>query len=155
MRSPDGDPFLRQSRLRSPLQTTIVTRFCNPQLRRSGRTMNILRRSQLLTMSPRFLPSAFCLLLSTFCLLLFAARPAQAQVESVLYTPFSNSSNFTTNTFFPNGLIRDSAGNLYGTSVGGGSSTNCNSGCGTVFELAYNPASSSYTYKLGFTRRLR
>jgi uncharacterized repeat protein (TIGR03803 family) len=32
------------------------------------------------------------------------------------------------------GLIADSAGNLYGTTIEGGS-TACNSGCGTVFEL--------------------
>jgi uncharacterized repeat protein (TIGR03803 family) len=32
------------------------------------------------------------------------------------------------------GLLLDSANNLYGTTAGGGS-TNCNSGCGVVFEL--------------------
>lgn len=32
-------------------------------------------------------------------------------------------------------LIFDPAGNLYGTTVHGGSSTNCYDGCGTVFEL--------------------
>ena len=34
-------------------------------------------------------------------------------------------------------LIADTAGDLYGTTGGGGDSTNCNlgSGCGTVFEL--------------------
>ena len=34
------------------------------------------------------------------------------------------------------GLIADSAGNLYGTTQLGGSSTNCGSGCGVVFELS-------------------
>jgi uncharacterized repeat protein (TIGR03803 family) len=39
------------------------------------------------------------------------------------------------------GLILDSAGNLYGTTSGGGSGTACNAGpCGTVFQLA--PAAS-------------
>jgi uncharacterized repeat protein (TIGR03803 family) len=33
------------------------------------------------------------------------------------------------------GLVFDSAGNLYGTTAAGGDSTNCVSGCGTVFEL--------------------
>jgi uncharacterized repeat protein (TIGR03803 family) len=38
---------------------------------------------------------------------------------------------------FPNaGLLADEQGNLYGTTEGGGSSTNCESGCGTVFKLA-------------------
>jgi uncharacterized repeat protein (TIGR03803 family) len=42
-------------------------------------------------------------------------------------------------------LILDSSGNLYGTTVGGGSS-NCSFGCGTVFELANS--SGSYTEKV-------
>jgi uncharacterized repeat protein (TIGR03803 family) len=33
------------------------------------------------------------------------------------------------------GLVMDSSGNLYGTTTGGGSSTNCPNGCGTVFRL--------------------
>jgi uncharacterized repeat protein (TIGR03803 family) len=33
------------------------------------------------------------------------------------------------------GLVRDSAGNLYGTTGNGGSSSNCSGGCGTVFKL--------------------
>jgi len=37
------------------------------------------------------------------------------------------------------GLVFDNSGNLYGTTVHGGSSTGCgNSGCGTVFELSHN-----------------
>src|SRR6478672_10353129 len=36
---------------------------------------------------------------------------------------------------YPNGLIRDTAGNLYGTTAAGGSSTNCPWGCGTIFKL--------------------
>jgi uncharacterized repeat protein (TIGR03803 family) len=34
------------------------------------------------------------------------------------------------------GLVRDSAGNLYGTTNGGGGSTICADGCGIVFKLA-------------------
>jgi uncharacterized repeat protein (TIGR03803 family) len=33
------------------------------------------------------------------------------------------------------GLVFDPAGNLYGTAEAGGTSANCSSGCGTVFEL--------------------
>lgn len=37
------------------------------------------------------------------------------------------------------GLVFDSAGNLYGTTAGGGGSSNCEGGgCGTVFKLARN-----------------
>jgi uncharacterized repeat protein (TIGR03803 family) len=35
----------------------------------------------------------------------------------------------------PNSLIQAADGNFYGTSGGGGSSTNCSSGCGTVFQI--------------------
>jgi uncharacterized repeat protein (TIGR03803 family) len=34
------------------------------------------------------------------------------------------------------GLVRDAAGNLYGTTAFGGSSTTCPAGCGTVFKLS-------------------
>jgi uncharacterized repeat protein (TIGR03803 family) len=33
------------------------------------------------------------------------------------------------------GLIQDAAGNLYGTTVGGGANTGCYGGCGTVFKV--------------------
>src|SRR5579872_4993866 len=33
-------------------------------------------------------------------------------------------------------LVADAAGNLYGTTVGGGTGTLCTNGCGTVFELS-------------------
>jgi uncharacterized repeat protein (TIGR03803 family) len=36
------------------------------------------------------------------------------------------------------GLIFDQAGNLYGTTTGGGGNVNCAIGCGTVFELSPN-----------------
>jgi len=41
------------------------------------------------------------------------------------------------------GLVRDRQGNLYGATYFGGSSTNCNNGCGTIFELT--PSSSGWT----------
>ena len=39
-------------------------------------------------------------------------------------------------------LVRDAAGNLYGGTASGGSSTNCVSGCGTVFKLDTTGAES-------------
>jgi uncharacterized repeat protein (TIGR03803 family) len=62
-------------------------------------------------------------------LLLIASRPAQAQTETVLY-------NFTGGSDGGNprsSLIFDAAGNLYGTTNGGGVF-----GAGTVFELSPN-----------------
>jgi hypothetical protein len=38
----------------------------------------------------------------------------------------------------PGELAFDQAGNLYGATESGGGSTNCNAGCGTVFELSPN-----------------
>jgi uncharacterized repeat protein (TIGR03803 family) len=52
----------------------------------------------------------------------------------------------------PGGLIIDASGNLYGTTQFGGtakSATICKTGCGTVFELANN--SGSYTYSVLFS----
>jgi uncharacterized repeat protein (TIGR03803 family) len=34
------------------------------------------------------------------------------------------------------GLVQDAAGNLYGTTVTGGGSSNCTNGCGTVFKVS-------------------
>jgi uncharacterized repeat protein (TIGR03803 family) len=39
----------------------------------------------------------------------------------------------------PDGLVIDAEGNLYGTTVLGGSSSACSLGCGTVFKLTPNP----------------
>src|SRR5580692_4105775 len=44
-------------------------------------------------------------------------------------------------------LIFDAAGNLYGTTVHGGSSSNCYDGCGTVFELTPG-ANGKWTEKI-------
>jgi len=56
------------------------------------------------------------------------------------------------------GPIRDAAGNLYGTTLGGGGSKECGDGCGTVWELS-PPASGSgaqgwtehILYRFGFS----
>jgi uncharacterized repeat protein (TIGR03803 family) len=55
---------------------------------------------------------------------------AQMYTESILYS-------FTESQLDNGSLVRDSAGNLYGTSYFGGlKSTVCSYGCGTVFELS-------------------
>lgn len=67
--------------------------------------------------------------LALVLLLASALVPAQAQKFKVLHT-FHES-----NGAAPLGaLVRDSAGNLYGTTVGGGNGP-CNTGCGTAFKL--------------------
>lgn len=54
--------------------------------------------------------------------------------ESVLYA-FTGYNTDGQNPW--GGVVLDNAGNLYGTTVGGGNSENCLYGCGTVFELTY------------------
>ena len=44
------------------------------------------------------------------------------------------------------GLVFDTAGNLYSTTASGGGSANCSGGCGTVFELS--PSGSGWTEKV-------
>ena len=62
--------------------------------------------------------------------------------ESVIY-PFAGGSDGE-NPY--DGLIFDTAGNLYGTTASGGGSANCTNGCGTVFELS--PSGSGWTEKV-------
>jgi uncharacterized repeat protein (TIGR03803 family) len=63
-----------------------------------------------------------------FMAALFAATTAAAQVETVLH---SFAGTFTDGSYPLSNLIVDKAGNLYGTTVGGGPA-----GLGTVFELS-------------------
>ena len=62
--------------------------------------------------------------------------------EKILYS-FTGPPNDGRN---PTGLLMDSAGNLYGTTQLGGTSTNCPENCGSVFELVNN--SGNYAEKL-------
>jgi len=64
--------------------------------------------------------------------LLIAARPAQAQTETALYN-FCSQPNCSDGAGPQSSLTFDSAGNLYGTTSGGGAF-----GAGTVFELSPN-----------------
>ncbi len=73
--------------------------------------------------------------LSALLLILTAARPAQAQTETVLY----NFTGFPDGGFPLGGLTSDRAGNFYGTTSGGGVACGeTEFGCGTVFELSPN-----------------
>ena len=59
--------------------------------------------------------------------------------ETVLYTFYGGADGQRPD----GGVIRDAAGNLYGTTAEGGGSSNCGSGCGTVFELS--PSQGGWT----------
>jgi uncharacterized repeat protein (TIGR03803 family) len=66
--------------------------------------------------------------------LLVTGTRVSAQTETVLYS-FGNGEDGS----YPNGVISDAAGNLYGTTLYGGSGGSCgdlSKGCGTVFELS-------------------
>ena len=67
-------------------------------------------------------------------------RSGSSWTESVLYA-FHNSPD---GAFPVSGVVFDQAGNLYGTTIGGGTGLNCEaSGCGTVFQLT--PSGSGWT----------
>src|SRR5208282_683052 len=75
-------------------------------------------------------PTAAFALIGALLLAAFGTEPAQAQTYTVLYT-------FTggTDGAFPAApLIRDAAGNLYGT-TGENAQAGCNSNCGNVFKI--------------------
>jgi uncharacterized repeat protein (TIGR03803 family) len=84
----------------------------------------------------RVAPSALTLALLS-ALLLIVARPAQAQIEAVLY-------NFCYTGYCSDGqhpesrLTVDGAGNLYGTTHDGGCPGDGNCGRGVVFEISPN-----------------
>jgi len=67
-----------------------------------------------------------------FALLLIAARPAQAQTETVLYN-FCSQPSCTDGGYPDSSLTFDSNGNLYGTTYYGGAN-----GYGAVYELSPN-----------------
>jgi uncharacterized repeat protein (TIGR03803 family) len=74
--------------------------------------------------------------LAIFTLILFATSSWVAAQESVLHSFNHNGTDGYGSTA---GLIFDPAGNLYGTTTGGGTSGGClATGCGTVFELTPN-----------------
>jgi uncharacterized repeat protein (TIGR03803 family) len=58
-----------------------------------------------------------------------------AGVESIIYA-FRKRKTLPNGNVPKAGLLLDANGNLYGTTVYGGSSTSCYGGCGTVFELS-------------------
>src|SRR5690349_15380141 len=78
----------------------------------------------------------------------FIAVPASAQTLTVLYT-FPGGTN---GSVASNGVIRDSSGNLYGTTAYGGD-VNCNPtfppvGCGTVYKLdSTNALTTLYAFR--------
>ena len=59
-----------------------------------------------------------------------------AWTESVLYSFTGGNDGRSPQA----GLVFDRAGNLYGTTYSGGTSTVCGSGCGVAFELSPNPS---------------
>jgi len=83
-------------------------------------------------------------LISLLAVLPLPSPRLQAQTFTVLYT-FSGGLD---GAFPQAGLVRDKAGNLYGTTVQGGSSANCFLGCGVVFKL---DASGNETVLHSFT----
>jgi uncharacterized repeat protein (TIGR03803 family) len=77
-----------------------------------------------------------------FFLALLTLATSLATAQTVLYT-FTGYPDDGAGPF--GGVVRDSAGNLYGTTYEGGNSSNCYDGCGTVFELVFNFASNTYS----------
>ncbi len=82
--------------------------------------------------------------LSVAAILFATGLTCRAQSTAALYSFTGNIHGGGAN---PNAtLIRDAAGNLYGTTYAGGTSTACTNGCGTVFELVNS--SGSYAQKV-------
>jgi uncharacterized repeat protein (TIGR03803 family) len=69
--------------------------------------------------------------LAIFAITMFGSQAWAAPNETVLYS-FAGGNDGSSPLA---GLIFDKAGNLYGTTLGGGTVTNCTLGCGVVFEL--------------------
>jgi|HubBroStandDraft_1064217.scaffolds.fasta_scaffold00803_7 uncharacterized repeat protein (TIGR03803 family) len=90
-------------------------------------------------MNSSILSLSTSVLTALIALLLIAARPAQAQTETVLYD-FCSQANCTDGNVSASGLTPDAAGNLYGTTNAGGASTEAGfgNGGGAVYELSPN-----------------
>jgi len=84
--------------------------------------------------SKRFWYSAGRALTVTAAVLMLVNGASAASQEKVLYS-FTGGNDGGDPAA---GLIRDHAGNLYGTTVVGGTGAACEGGCGTVFELTRN-----------------
>ncbi len=83
-----------------------------------------------------FLSTLFAVAVAVAVVLLITSTRAIAQTETVLHS-FADNGTDGYQTYA--GLIFDASGNLYGTTLEGGTHANCyeeNIGCGTVFELS-------------------
>ena len=89
----------------------------------------------------RFIPWPFWIVL----IALTSVTALRAQTETVLYS----FGGYPTDGAGPSsGLISDASGNLYGTTMAGGTS---NYGCGTVFELVKTSTGYTETVLYSFT----
>jgi hypothetical protein len=90
-------------------------------------------------LATRLRPASMALALGIVLLpAVVGTKSAEAQTEARSFKVLYNFKGAPDGNNPVAGLIRDAAGNLYGTTVGGGGSTNCASaylGCGTVFML--------------------
>jgi uncharacterized repeat protein (TIGR03803 family) len=76
---------------------------------------------------------------------MLAAESVQGQTYGVLYS-FTGGSDGA----YPNAVIKDAKGNIYGTTSAGGSGSACEMGCGTVFKLSSNGKETVlYSFKGG------
>src|SRR5258708_30933569 len=86
----------------------------------------------------RSFPVTFQIAAATLAVVFDLISGAQAQTFKVLYTFTGGSEGGNPNAV----LIFDGAGNLYSTTDGGGNLSDCNGGCGVVFELSPTSAAT-------------
>ena len=80
---------------------------------------------------------------------LAAPHGATANEGETIYS-FSGGYSGGPDGAFPSGdLIRDAAGNFYGVTSGGGGSTNCSLGCGTIYKVTDGEESVLYAFTGG------